>query len=37
MRFVRIGDPPPENEPRLPVRPSVETEDETSADDQSAD
>jgi hypothetical protein len=37
IRFVKIGDPPPENEPRVPVRPGVETEDETGADDQSSD
>ena len=37
IRFVRIGDPPPENEPSLPVRPGTEIESEegTGADDQS--
>jgi hypothetical protein len=37
VRFVRLGDPPPENEPRAPIRPGAETPDETGADDQSAD
>ena len=31
-----LGDPPPDNEPRLPVRPGAETPDETGAEDQSA-
>jgi hypothetical protein len=37
VRFVRIGDPPPENEPLIPIRPGteIESEDETGADDQS--
>jgi hypothetical protein len=37
IRFVRIGEPPPENEPRHPIRPGTEIEhaDETGADDQS--
>jgi hypothetical protein len=35
IRFVRIGDPPPENEPSLLVRPGaeIESEDGTGADD----
>jgi hypothetical protein len=37
IRFVRIGDPPPENEPRSPIKPGAETADETGADDQSSD
>ena len=37
VRFVRLGDPPPENEPRAPIRPGAETADETGADDQSSD
>jgi hypothetical protein len=35
VRFVKIGDPPPENEPRLPIRPGTEIADETGAEDQS--
>jgi len=36
IRFVRIGDPAPANEPPLPIRPSTEIADETGADDQSS-
>jgi hypothetical protein len=38
MHRCPIGDPPPENEPSLPVRPGteIESEDGTGPDDQSA-